>query len=179
MPPSTLSKVSKPAQTAPAEPLRISVVIASGRRAPLLRRCLAAVCAQRLEPDAYEVIVVDDGADAGTRAVVGAFAARRDGPLVRLVRPRDGRGAAIFRDVGWRAAYARLIAFVDAATVPDPDWLAAGERALAHVDDDPWRPDAAHAFMRRSALLAAGGFEPRHLRAGVKTGPIVAGRSGQ
>ena len=112
------------------EALRISVVIPTCRRPDLLCRCLAAVFAQSLDRCAYEIIVVDDGHTADTQAVVDSFRMRLDGPVLRLVRPRRGRGPAVARNAGWRTAYGKIIAFTDDDTVPDRDWLAQGERAL-------------------------------------------------
>jgi glycosyltransferase involved in cell wall biosynthesis len=109
--------------------LRLSVVIPTCKRPDLLCRCLEAVFAQTLDRSAYEVIVVDDGHSADTLAIVDAFR-MRPGPVVRFVRPRHGRGPAVARNAGWRAAYAKVIAFTDDDTVPAPDWLERGERAL-------------------------------------------------
>ena len=49
---------------------RISVVIPTYRRPELMARCLAAVLAQQMDPNAYEIIVVDDGHTDDTRDVV-------------------------------------------------------------------------------------------------------------
>jgi len=111
------------------EALRLSVVIPAYRRADLLCRCLEALFAQTLDPHAFEIIVVDDGRADDIEAVVDAFKARI-GPVVRHVRPRQGRGPAVARNAGWRAAYAKVIAFTDADSVPAPDWLEQGECAL-------------------------------------------------
>jgi len=122
---------SAPAAALPAgiEVLRLSVVIPTDRRADLLCRCLEALFAQTLDPHAFEIIVVDDGRTDDIEAVVDSFKARV-GPVVRHVRPRHGRGPAVARNAGWRAAYAKVIAFTEADTVPAPDWLEQGERAL-------------------------------------------------
>jgi len=173
---------------------RISVVIPTHRRPELLSRCLDAVLHQSLDPRAYEVIVVDDGHTADTQAVVDAFRMRSSVPVLRYVRPRQGRGPALARNVGWRAAYGRIIAFTDDDTVPDRDWLANGERALVpgivavcgrvSVPHPEGSRDArptdhelmtrgletaefvtANAFVRRSALLTVGGFDERFQRA--------------
>lgn len=113
-----------------ADLLRISVVIPTCRRPDLLCRCLAAVFAQRMVPGSFEIIVVDDGHTDDTLAAVEAFRARGQGPVLRFIRPRQGRGPAVARNAGWRAAYGKVIAFTDDDTVPHPDWLAHGERAL-------------------------------------------------
>lgn len=188
---------SGPVSTLPAgiEALRLSVVIATDGRADLLCRCLEALFAQTLDPQAFEVIVVDDGRDAEIEVIVDSFKART-GPVVRQVRPRQG-GPAVGRNAGWRAAYAKVIAFTEDDTVPVPDWLEQGERALAPglvalcgkvqaptvqgSHGTASRPDeggpaargraatefaTANAFVRRSALLTIGGFDERFQRAG-------------
>ena len=174
------------------EALRLSVVIPTFRRPELLCRCLEAVFAQTLDPHAFEVIVVDDGHSDDTQAVVDAFKARI-GPVVRCLRPRHGRGPAVARNAGWRAAYAKVIAFTVDDTLPAPDWLEQGERALApelvavcgrvavpraggaagrSTDHEPMARGletaefvTANAFVRRSALLTVGGFDERFQRA--------------
>jgi len=175
------------------EALRLSVVIPTYRRPDLLCRCLEAVFAQTLDPHAFEVIVVDDGHTDDTQAVVDAFKAR-PGPVVRYLRPRNGRGPAVARNAGWRAASAQVVAFTDDDTVPAPDWLEQGERALVPglvalcgrvavprgEGDAADRPTdhelmtrgletaefvTANAFVRRSALLTVGGFDERFQRA--------------
>jgi len=184
--------VSPPA-TDDSEGPRISVVIPTCRRPDLLTRCLQAVLNQSLEPRTYEVIVVDDGHTADTQAVVDTLRMRPGGPVLRYVRPRQGRGPALARNVGWRAAYGRIIAFTDDDTVPDRDWLANGERALVPglvaicgrvsvprpEHGASGRPTdhelmtrgletaefvTANAFVRRSALLTVGGFDERFQR---------------
>src|SRR4051794_14601766 len=55
----------------------VSVVIPTFRRPHLLRRCLAAVCAQNFDPPSFEVIVCDDANDADTRALVEEVAAQQ------------------------------------------------------------------------------------------------------
>lgn len=109
---------------------RISVVIPTFRRPHLLSRCLDAVFEQHLDPGAFEVIVVDGGHGADTEAVVDAFRARPGAPVLRFVRPRQGHCPAVARNAGWRAAYGKIIAFTDDDTIPEPDWLVRGERAL-------------------------------------------------
>jgi glycosyltransferase involved in cell wall biosynthesis len=46
---------------------RVSVVVPTYRRPALLGRCLQALAAQTVDPEEYEVIVVDDAGDADTR----------------------------------------------------------------------------------------------------------------
>lgn len=171
---------------------RISVVIPTYKRPQLLLRCLKSVLTQRFETDAYEVIVVDDGHDDATKHLVESLI---DGaPLaaeLRYLRPPTGRGPAVARNVGWRAARGALVAFTDDDTVPARDWLAEGERVMnLHPEwvamcgrvsvpmpgetTDHARMTAglakaefvtANAFVRHWALREVNGFDERFARA--------------
>ena len=55
---------------------RVSVVIPTYKRPELLTRCLDALVRQTLPPSCYEIIVVDDGSDADTRAACADVARR-------------------------------------------------------------------------------------------------------
>jgi glycosyltransferase involved in cell wall biosynthesis len=169
--------------------LRMSVVIPTFHRPDLIARCLDAVTAQSLDPEAFEVIVVDDGHDDETRAVVERVASGQTHPVVRYVRPTTGRGPAVARNFGWRAARAPLIAFTDDDTVPDTNWLIEGEREMAQrvavcgkvvvppLNEPPTDHElmtrglesaefvTANAFVWREALERVGGFDERFKRA--------------
>ncbi|HEX7250646.1 MAG TPA: glycosyltransferase family 2 protein, partial [Burkholderiales bacterium] len=81
----------------------VSVVVPTCGRPQLLERCLAALHRQTLAAERYEIVVVED--------------TTRSGP-------------ATARNRGWRAARAAVIAFTDDDTIPGPDWLAEGLRAI-------------------------------------------------
>lgn len=100
---------------------RVSVVVPTHGRPALLSRCLAALAAQTLPRDEFEIIVVSDGPDALTRDAIDSSSCR----VRHLTLPRR-RGPAAARNAGWRAALANVVAFTDDDTVPDPDWLAVG-----------------------------------------------------
>jgi glycosyltransferase involved in cell wall biosynthesis len=189
----SLAPVLEPRPLAAVAVPRISVVIATRGRPELLRRCLAAVLAQSIEPQAYEVVVVDDGPDETTRLAVEAFAPAAGVPRLRYIVPKRGHGPAVARNAGWRAAFGDLIAFTDDDTIPTPDWLANGERALrggqvavaGRIRVPPMsaagkRPTdhelmtrglesaefaTANAFVLRSALRRIDGFDERFARA--------------
>jgi GT2 family glycosyltransferase len=183
-----------PPQPLPAPALRVSVVIPTCGRAPLLQRCLAALLAQDLPAEGFEIIVVDDGHDPATQALVQRLAAGTPGaPALRCLAspagPRGGPAAA--RNAGWRAARAPLIAFTDDDTLPARDWLACGVQAMrrgaaalagrVEVPLPVWRAPTDHervtqglahtefatanAFVQRRALERVGGFDERFTRA--------------
>ena len=171
----------------------VSVVIPTYRRPALLARCLRAVLAQRFIAGPMEVIVVDDGHDDATRDTVAGLQSQVPPRMVlRYLRPATGRGPAVARNAGWRAAQAPLVAFTDDDTIPEPGWLAAGTAAMAAAPS--WCaasgairvPPAtvpptdhermtrgletaefvtANAFVRTDALLAVCGFDERFQRA--------------
>jgi hypothetical protein len=168
----------------------VSVVIPTYRRPGLLRRCLEALLRQTCPPASYEIVVVDDAGCTETRALVAELATRTGGaPALRYVRAEGTRGPAAARNHGWRAARASVIAFTDDDTVPQPDWLQQGLRAMTPgrvaisgrivvpINDPPTDNErntsglekaefaTANAFARREALHAIGGFDERFLRA--------------
>ena len=121
----------------------ISVVIPTYRRPALLRRCLQSLAAQDLPPDAFEVVVVDDGSGDQTSEVLATAAANVRG----LTQPRNA-GPAAARNRGVDAARGELILFMDDDIAAAPDLLATHQRlhdeggderlgVLGRVDWDP------------------------------------------
>lgn len=168
--------------------VRVSVVIPTCRRPDLLHRCLEAVLGQSLDPHGFEIVVVDDAHDDVTRALVATLQPAGGMPRLRYMRPPNGRGPAIARNAGWRAASAPLIAFTDDDTVPDKEWLAHGVEAMTgdfvalcgRVRVPALQPPTDHALMTmglenaefvtanafvwRDALERIGGFDERFER---------------
>lgn len=170
--------------------VRISVVVPTYRRPALLDQCLEALIGQGMAPEQYEIIVVDDAAEAETREVVSRRAQMTHVKLNYLAM-ESRRGPAAARNVGWRVARGDIIAFTDDDTLPHADWLAEGLKAF---DADPALIGAygqivvplppeptdyelevaglmeaegatANVFYRRSALERVGGFDERFTRA--------------
>lgn len=103
---------------------KLSIVTATRNRAPLLRRCLAALCAQSLDPSRYELVVVDDGSADDTQAALGE--ARRTARCeIRGIHLHGRRGAPGARNVGIREARGEIIVFVDDDALAPPGFLAA------------------------------------------------------
>jgi GT2 family glycosyltransferase len=172
---------------------RLTVVILTYRRPVELRRTLLHMMALATPPP---VVVVDNGAGDGTRAMLAA-----EFPSVRLIAMERNRGAAA-RNEGVQAASTPYVAFCD-----DDCWWAEGslEAAVALLDahpalavlsarvlvgehavedptcavmaDSPLPRDglpgpalvgflAGAAVVRRAAFIEAGGYEPRFLIGG-------------
>jgi glycosyltransferase involved in cell wall biosynthesis len=108
----------------------LSVVIPTYNRLPILRQCLRALEAQRIEPpvERYEVVVVDDGSSDDTVSWLGTHAAEL--PHVRLIRQEHG-GPAEGRNRGVREARGDVIVFIDSDLVVTPTFLTCHARALA------------------------------------------------
>jgi GT2 family glycosyltransferase len=132
-------------RSAPLSLPLISVVVPTYGRPHLLDRCLAALIAQDLDPDSYEIVVARDGGhDNGQsreiRQVVARYVASPRAPRVHYLplSHRAGPGAA--RNAGWRAAHGKIIAFTDDDCIPDPGWLRAGLAAfgLTEHSDAPF-----------------------------------------
>ena len=164
--------------------VRISVVVPTYRRHPLLVRCLKALVEQHVAPTNYEVIVADDADCEETRRIVERWAIV-GGPAIRYVPVRHAHGPAAARNAGWRAASGEAIAFTDDDCLPTSGWLAAGLAALDAGADAVWgklemplsatptdyERDAAglaraefvtaNCFCTKDALARVGGFDER------------------
>lgn len=110
-------------------PLRASVIVPTFNAAATLRECLAALQAQTLPADEFEVFVVDDGSTDATAAVASEF------PAVKVLKVPH-RGAATARNAGVAAARGPVVAMTDADCAPSPEWL---ERMITPFSD----PDVA------------------------------------
>ncbi len=85
--------------------MRISVVIPVYNGARYLRETLDSVCAQTLAP--YEVIVIDDGSNDESPAILSSF-----GDRLKVFR-QDNQGVAAARNAGLDHVTGEAIAFID------------------------------------------------------------------
>jgi GT2 family glycosyltransferase len=167
--------------------LALSVVAPTHQRVDRLRRLVAALEAQDLPADRFEVLIVDDASQDETSAVLTELASSSSLPHLRTMRLEVNSGPAAARNAGWRAARGDLVAFVDDDCTPAPGWTAALARAFARNDrlgvvqgrtqaaegprttwtvtreigfETPWF-EACNIAYRRDALEATGGFDER------------------
>lgn len=129
--------------------MRISVLIATWRRPDDLRRCLAALDAQILDPD--EVLVVVRADDRETRAALDTV--KLTATALRTISV-DAHGVVAAMNAGLDAATGEIIAMTDDDAAPRPDWLA---QIHAHLEQ---RPDVG----------GVGGRDWLHLDAGIEHG---------
>ena len=103
--------------------MKISVVVPVWNEAQTITALLDGLLAQTRPPD--EIIVADNGSTDSTPAIVERYVKnRRPVKLVRGGRGLPGRG----RNRGVAAARYDWIAFIDAGTLPESDWLEQLER---------------------------------------------------
>jgi glycosyltransferase involved in cell wall biosynthesis len=103
----------------------VAATLCTFNRAPLLRRALASLCDQTLPPDAFEVVVVDDGSTDSTREVVRAFEHR----LPLRYSHQANAGLASGKNHALALARAPLVVFCDDDDILAPDTLEAHVRA--------------------------------------------------
>jgi glycosyltransferase involved in cell wall biosynthesis len=99
----------------------ISVVIPTHERPAALHTCLAALAAQTLDSEQFEVVVVDDGGS----VELGDIVDRHRGSLRISLSRRPHAGPAAARNAGAELARGKVLAFTDDDCIPDPNWLAA------------------------------------------------------
>jgi glycosyltransferase involved in cell wall biosynthesis len=102
----------------------VSIVIPTYRRAHLIGRAVQSVLAQSFED--WELFVVNDGPEDGTKDVVNSFHDSR----IRYLQHPSNLGGSAARNTGVRSANGSYVAFLDS----DDEWLSAKlEKQIAVV----------------------------------------------
>lgn len=113
----------------------VSVIIATHNRRRLLEQTLAALAAQALPRDRFEIVVVDNASTDGTGDAVAMVSKRPDSPRILLLHEtRPGKSYAVNRGVA--AAQGDLLVFTDDDVLPDPHWLTALSGAMDETNTD-------------------------------------------
>lgn len=99
-----------------------SVVIATYNRRKLLQRVVEALQRQTLDPERFEIVIVDDGSSDGTAQALAGTDVR--------VFSQPNRGPAAARNLGIREARGRWVVMTDDDTIPAANWLESVEQAL-------------------------------------------------
>lgn len=121
MPKAALGAVRKAYSESPFKNLtrwpKISVVVCTFNGSKTISRNLESLSA--LQYPNYEVIVVNDGSNDITEAIVKEYVHKYGFKLITT----ENRGLANARNTGLESATGDIIAYVDDDAYPDPDWL--------------------------------------------------------
>lgn len=109
---------------------QIAVVVSTRDRASRLAALLRSLREQTLDPDRFEVVVVNDGSRDGTAALLQR-AAGSDELRLQVITHRTSVRQAAGRNEGVRATTAPTVAFTDDDCEAADDWLEEGLAACA------------------------------------------------
>jgi len=132
--------------------LDTSVVINTRNHPDELRLCLAALEAQTLAPERWEIVVVDDGSD--DTATVGIVEAYSGESQCRAI-PREHIGRATTRNVGVSAARGNYVLFLGDDVLAGPDLLEQHLKAqkrydpVAVIGQTEWTPECGSDILRQ------------------------------
>jgi cellulose synthase/poly-beta-1,6-N-acetylglucosamine synthase-like glycosyltransferase len=110
----------------------ITVLIPARNEAPVIGETLAGIAALAYPSDRLYVVLIDDGSDDATRAVLETWSATHERTMVVSFPASRGKIASLNAGVA-AAPSTELIAVCDADVKPGPDWL----RRLADAFADP------------------------------------------
>jgi len=130
---------------------RVSVIVPTYNRAPLLGRAIESLLAQTRRPD--EIIVIDDGSTDNTEEV-----ARPYGDRIRYIRLAKNGGISHARNTGMREATGDYLAFLDSDDTYLPSNI---ELQKAFMDA---HPEIALLTTEFSGMLADGSVNEYHLK---------------
>lgn len=99
-----------------------SIIIPAFNAEKTLGLCLEAVIHQSIDPDQYEIIVIDDGSTDSTEYVARQYSVR--------YYYQPNQGPAVARNHGAQHARGKWVIFTDADCRPAPQWLMNMGRAL-------------------------------------------------
>lgn len=109
----------------------VTVIVATYRGDTRIRTCLDSLAAQTLDPESFEILVVQNGPPCATSEVVAAFRSEHPHVRVRLIELSQA-GVGHARNVGLQAARGTYVTHVD-----DDDWVTPNYLSglLAHAEE--------------------------------------------
>jgi glycosyltransferase involved in cell wall biosynthesis/peptidoglycan/xylan/chitin deacetylase (PgdA/CDA1 family) len=109
---------------------KLSVLVPSHDRRALLERCIESLCAQTLDPGAFELVVALDGSTDGSAEAVE----RRETPFERRILSLEKGGKSLALNAAIEAARGSVCVFLDDDVIASPELLAA--HLAAHREDE-------------------------------------------
>jgi glycosyltransferase involved in cell wall biosynthesis len=102
----------------------VSVVVPFYNAKASLQDLLESLLSQNFPKDRYEIILVDDGStDSSSDVITKVVERRRETCSIKVLRYNERGGPARARNLGIQNSNGEIIAFTDADTVPNRDWL--------------------------------------------------------
>ena len=98
--------------------MKLSIIIPVYNVAPYVRKCVESVLHQDLDPQEYEVILVDDGSTDGSGAICDEFAQS----TINVIH-QSNAGLSMARNAGIAVAKGKYIQFVDSDDYLEPNVL--------------------------------------------------------
>jgi glycosyltransferase involved in cell wall biosynthesis len=117
----------------PTSSLQLTVSVPTYNRAETLRKTIAHLADQDLDPDSYEVVIVDDGSGDNTREVVESL--RSQVPFSLHYHHHPNRGIGATQNCGIRAAKAPIVLMIA------DDILLTRHALRAHLESHRAHPD--------------------------------------
>jgi GT2 family glycosyltransferase len=103
--------------------MRLSAIIPTHARPDSLRACLKTLCAQEIEPERLEIVVVDDGSPEDIAGLVAEIGRDSELAIRCECQPLGGLNAA--RNRGAAVANGEVLGFLDDDTLVSPGWARA------------------------------------------------------
>ena len=139
-------------------PPDISLIVNTFEKPRHLALVLGSIALQTGVDGRFEVVVADDGSEAGTRTIVADFARRVPFPVAFTTEPHEGFRLARVRNRGAALARGDTLLFLDGDSVLPPDHvathLAARRPGWARIGDVVRLPEAASRDLAPSGLAA-------------------------
>lgn len=100
--------------------LLLSIIVPIYKVEPYLRKCVDSLLDQNLNPEEYEIILVDDGSPDDCGKIADEYAAKFSN--VRAIHQENG-GLSVARNAGIKVAQGKYIQFVDSDDYLEPNAL--------------------------------------------------------
>src|SRR5438105_2463900 len=108
--------------------LVVSAIIPAFKRPDVLRKAVLSAINQDLDPNAYEVIVVDTSPDDANEKLVESLKAEAKCSLRCFRKNPEGPGPS--RNLGAKESRGKFFAFMDSDCMASPQWLREGVAAF-------------------------------------------------